>query len=50
MKREINYRPKYSLSIKYLALIMPDLALQKLIDRYIEAKKREWKISIKGKK
>ncbi len=44
-----NYRPKYSLSIEILSMIMPPNELRKLIDDYVKAKKDNWKESIKGK-
>ena len=49
MKRPKNYRPKYSLSIHYLSLILSPKELKALIDKYVKAKMNNWKEDIKGK-
>ena len=43
MKRKIDYKPKFSLSIKYLAMIMSKSELDSLVRRYVEAKVVTWK-------
>ena len=48
MKRAIDYKPKYSLSIHYLSMIMSKKELDILIKKYVEAKVIDWKKSIKG--
>jgi hypothetical protein len=49
MKRPINYKPKYSLSIFYLSQIMPKKELDELIKRYVQAKVVGWKKTIREK-
>lgn len=50
MKTPLDYTPQYSLSIYYLKKIMSKSEFDKLIKKYIQAKKDNWKINIKGKK
>ncbi len=42
MKRPTNYKPKYSLSIKYLRMIMSASELRTLVNKYVEAKVANW--------
>lgn len=47
MKKKIDYRPKYSLSIFYLEKIMSKKELNLLIDRYVKAKIDNWRDTIR---
>lgn len=49
MKRPINYKPKYSLSIKYLEMIMGKKELNILIKKYVAKKLEYWGKYKKGK-
>ena len=49
MKRPIDYKPKYSLSLYYLAQIMSKRELDNLIRRYVQAKVITWKKDIRKK-
>lgn len=49
MKRPIDYKPKYSLSIFYLKRIMSKRDFDNLIKKYIEEKITTWKKVIKEK-
>lgn len=42
MKRTQDYKPKYSLSIKYLKKILTKDELKDLMKKYVEAKKANW--------
>lgn len=50
MRRKTDYRPKYSLSITYLKLIMTRAELKTLIDKYVGVKIATWENKIAGKK
>jgi len=47
MKRAIDYKPKYSLSIRYLEMIMTKKQLDELIRKYVQAKVISWKKDIR---
>lgn len=47
MKRPIDYKPKYSLSLFYLAKIMTKRELDNLVRRYVQAKVIDWKKNIR---
>lgn len=49
MKRPIDYKPKYSLSIFYLSQIMSKRDLDTLIRKYVQAKIIGWKKTIREK-
>lgn len=49
MKRPLNYRPKFSLSLKYLEMFLSKKELKVLIDRYVEVKVANWNKKIRGK-
>lgn len=42
MKRPLNYKPKFSLSIVYLKKILTKRELDVLMDKYVEAKIKAW--------
>ena len=42
MKRPLNYKPKFSLSIKYLEMFLSKKELKDLLDRYVEVKVANW--------
>ena len=42
MKLPVNYKPKYSLSIKYLKMIMSNKEYTTLYKKYIEKKVEYW--------
>jgi hypothetical protein len=42
MKRPINYKPKYSLSIFYLKKIMPKRDFDLLLKKYVAEKVNNW--------
>lgn len=42
MKKPKNYRPKYSLSLKYLERILSKKELKELLDNYVAEKVRYW--------
>jgi len=42
MKMPINYKPKYSLSVKYLQMIMTRKEYTQLLKKYVEKKKEFW--------
>jgi len=43
MKKKIDYKPKYSLSIFYLKKIMTKKELDVLLDKYVKVKVETWK-------
>lgn len=47
MKRPVNYKPQYSLSIKYLKMIMTAYEFRALMSKYVAVKMLNWKKSIK---
>lgn len=49
MKRPIDYKPKYSLSLTYLAMIMSKKELDLLVKKYVQAKVVSWKNNIREK-
>lgn len=40
--RKPSYRPKYSLSLTYLEIILGKKELKKLVDKYVEVKVKHW--------
>lgn len=42
MKRKIDYKPKYSLSVKYLQMIMTKREYNALLKKYVAKKIEHW--------
>jgi hypothetical protein len=42
MKRKSNYKPKFSLSIKYLRMIMTTKEFNEMLKKYVEKKMEHW--------
>ncbi len=49
MKRPINYKPQYSLSIYYLKMALSRKEFNDLMKRYVAVKVANWKPKLKGK-
>lgn len=47
MKKPLNYKPKFSLSLSYLRDILTKEELNRIIDLYVEAKIARWKKNIR---
>jgi hypothetical protein len=42
MKRKKDYKPKFSLSIKYLRMIMTRKEFEEMLNKYVDKKKEHW--------
>jgi hypothetical protein len=49
MKMPPTYKPKFSLSVKYLKQIMTEDEFNSLLKKYVEKKKIYWEKNIRGK-